>query len=83
MESRVFKVNPNGPVQYPYYARDNSGNNYVWLVKGETRRGFVKALLIGEHNGYVPFQYECEMRTSGLTKITRARITLLIGSNLG
>lgn len=83
MESRVIKVNPERRAEYPYFARDNS-SNYIWFLKGKSeRRGYAKALLVGDHSGYIPFEYEGDVKISNVTKITRMRLTLLIGTNVG
>lgn len=83
MESSVIRINPERRAEFPFFARDGS-SGYIWYVKAKSeRRGFAKALLVSEHSNYVPFEYEGEVRLSYMTKITRMKLTFLIGNNLG
>lgn len=84
MESRIIKVNPELRPEFPFFARDNSNQHYLWFVTGKSeRKGIVKAFLAGGHNNYLPFEYQTEIRLTNVTKIKRMRLTYLIGSNVG
>jgi len=81
MESRVIKVNPNRRPAFPFFATDVSNN--VYFVKARSgRRGFVTAQFLNGNSGHFPLERDFELRAANLTKITRMRLTFMIGSNI-
>jgi len=77
MESRVIKINP-ARKEFPYFAQDRY-TGAIWLVKSKVRRAYVRAFFVSGNTGYIPFEYECDMRASKFVKIERMKLSIQIG----
>ncbi len=77
MESRFIRINPSRK-EFPYFAQDRHTGS-IWLVKSKVRRSYVRASFVSGNTGYIPFEYESDVRSVNLVKIERMKLTIQIG----